>query len=46
MTPAAPCSRIFFFVENARTAGRSEERLLLLLEILSIFEDYLENYGT
>ena len=28
-TPAAPCSRIFSFVENARTAGRVETRLFL-----------------
>ncbi len=29
MTPAAPCSRIFSFVENARTAGRVETRLFI-----------------
>ena len=44
-TPAAPCSRMLL-AQHTRTAGRVEIRLLLLLEILSIFEDYLENYGT
>ena len=42
--PAAPCSRIFSFVENTRTAGRSEERLLAAFTALQRVTPWLENH--